>query len=316
MTLDSGAGAEAGGADVAGSTEELNLDTGNQDTGLEGGSGEGEEPSKPEGEGEQQPQKAMAPLPPEEVEKRWRQTTSALKETRGVVRQLRQQIAALQAPAGQQQPAGQSQQREAVKPPPDPNVDPQGAMQWIIDRVNANDAREAEQAETRQQQAQREQAVQSVIQGVAEYERDFREDHPDYDDAVKHLRQSRQEELELMGVPPDRAALMVNQEVFQTAANLLRQGIDPSRFAYQTAIKRGYKSGQGQSDGKPNPGNPASDALDKITQGQEAAKTIGSGARPSGELTIESVSKLNGAAFDAAFKKLMAQESERERRLG
>jgi hypothetical protein len=81
------------------------------------------------------------------------------------------------------------------------------------------------------------------------------------------------------------------------------KGMNPAEVAYGLAHQRGFRGGGGGS------------ALDAIARGQAAAKTLsGAGGRGGGELTYESVAPLKGEAFDAAFKKLTAQERERERR--
>jgi hypothetical protein len=84
------------------------------------------------------------------------------------------------------------------------------------------------------------------------------------------------------------------------ATRALHAGKDPAEVSYNLAKKRGFTSG------KP------SAVIERLQAGQRAAKTLTAGAaRDNSQLTPGAVANLKGAAFDAAFEKLRAQERRR-----
>jgi hypothetical protein len=285
MTDISDAGAEAGGEGaVADQLQGEGLDAGSPAEGHE--NQEGGEPA--EGEGEADQAKAKAPLPPEEVEKRWRQTQGALKASRSELRALRAEIAEFRA--SRQQP-----QVEEVAP--DPNEDPIGALEWMQKQFAA----QAEKQQAQQKETAEQAATRMIGERVTSLEADFVASQPDYYDAINHLRQSRANELLELGADPDEVDGMVSREILAGVRDALNQGLNPARVAYSYAKQRGFKPA-GQS---------AEASLDRIAEGQKAAKSlsgVGGGAK---DLTPEYVSTLKGAAFDTAFAKLQEQEQRR-----
>ena len=267
----------------------------------------GEEPAKATDGGDPAEPEARAPLPPEEIEKRWKDSKAALKAERAERQRSAEKAAALEAElATLRAGRGADQQQTAADEPPDHEDDPIGAIEWMKARIAANDAKEAE-AQAAQEARQREsQEVQSLTKEFSDHEAEFREETPDYDDAVKYLRENRVKELILFGYPENEAINLFAQEVFATLRDTKQRGLNPAQVAYGLAKQRGYA---GKVAG--------ATMLDTIAKGQSAAKTLsGGGGKGNGELTVEAVGNLKGAAFDTAFAKLMSQERERERRLG
>jgi hypothetical protein len=239
------------------------------------------------------------------VEKRWRDTKAALGEERRMRRAAERQAAEAQGAFEAQMRALAERTGQGA---PDVRADPAGTLEWVQQRILQADAWEAERREG--VAAERRQAAETsdLTREFQEAEAEFREVAPDYDDAARYLREARLAELAQLGLDRSRALQVFRREVLSSAKDLEGTGISPARYAYVMALQQGYVG----------PGSvppPSGGGLESIARGQAAAKSLGGfGGRGGGELTHEYVASLSGEAFDAAFKRLTAQERERERR--
>jgi hypothetical protein len=261
-----------------------------------------EAPAEVNDEGEEQADeaapRARAPLTPEELDKRYRQTSKALKETRNT---YRSQIEELKAQVEALKTAPQRQQAQVLDDgPPDPEVDPIGALKYGLKRLGMVDEQEAQTAQQRQAQERQQQESNALAAWGREQEEDFREDKPDYDKAAEHFATSRLKELAEEGVPANQ----IQQEFMSELAGLMKRakasGKNPAEIVYTLAQRRGY--------GK----NAGIDKLGKVARGQEQARSLSSGggrpASTNSDLTFDKVAALSGAAFDSAFAKLKASQ--------
>lgn len=152
-------------------------------------------------------------------------------------------------------------------------------MAYLKQRVDAHDAQ--------QQQVAAQQQFMASLKG---YEDNFRQQNPDYLDAVQFAKAARLQELQAMGY--DNAAQIVQQEAVSLAGDLMRQGKDPAAGFYSYAKSRGFQ-------GK---------VVDKM-QAREQTKSIGGvgGQPPRGKYTLEQLSNMNvdDPNWDAAFKAVM-----------
>jgi hypothetical protein len=221
------------------------------------------------------------PLPPEEVEKRWRDTQAALRSERHARRTAERQAREAQEVYAEQLRALAGR---------DPVAGPHGAEERLG------------QADMRLDELGRAETTASLTREFQDYEAEFREVRPDYDDAASFLREARVGELVRFGHDAVSARQIFEGEVVDALQELRARGLDPAQAAYAMAQHRGY--------GAASSGGP----LGAIARGQAAAKTLTGSGGGSAELTVEAVSRLEGAAFDAAFKRLADQERARERR--
>jgi hypothetical protein len=232
------------------------------------------------------------PLPPEELEKRWRNTKGAMQAERQARRAAEQRLADLERQLAESRQQAQPEWR------PDPEADPVGYLKYLEQRLAADDEQRQAQAYERQQAETQQRAVQTIVQQMNEHEADFRSEHPDYDDAVNHLRQSRLSELTAFGLSPDEANAALQQDFLNVVATALQRGRDPAQAAYDLARQRGF--------------NKQPSKLEAIARGQAAASPLSAApGKASAEPTVESVANLNGAAFASSFAKL--RELARER---
>ncbi len=186
---------------------------------------------------------------------------------------------------------------------PDVDADPIGNLEAL--RKLAVRMAEQQQQEQRQTQAQtaQQRQFQQINTRMQEYENDFREVTPDYDDAAKHFREARMQELEEQGYEGDELQKALTAELVGLVARAMQSGKDPAEVVYKLAKNRGFgASGATKLDKLPG-------KLQTIDRGQKASRSLSGmgGKTGDGELSAESVYKLEGAAFDAAFAKLKAQ---------
>lgn len=262
----------------------------------EGAEGEGEEQPKEEAKAAEKP-----PLSAEELSKRYENQKKATSAERAKRRELEQRFAALEARLTPQ--PGQAGDRQEERP--DPEEDPIGYLQYIERKFDAEEQRSARDQEAKAQRERQAGEVRNIISRAEEFEADFRELNPDYDAAVEHLIKAKKADYAEEGYSDAEAHQAVMQEFLGRAARLMSVGKDPAEAVYNLAKKAGFT------------GKPTGDKLDAIARGQKATSALaGAGRGGSGEMTVETVSKLNGAAFDSAFEKLQESARRLERQTG
>lgn len=189
---------------------------------------------------------------------------------------------------------------------PDVETDPIGNIEAL--RKIALKLTQREQETQRQTQAQtaQQRQFQQINTRMQEYEADFIETNPDYNDAAKHFREARILELQEQGYDGDELTKALTAELVGLVARSLQSGKDPAEVVYRLAKNRGFGASAGKTDLAPL--DKANKKLETIDRGQKASRSLSgmSGKMGDGELSAESVTKLEGAAFDAAFAKLRA----------
>lgn len=224
---------------------------------------------------------------------------AALHEERLKRQALEKELADLRA--GRQQPQPEAQTQDLI----DPETDPIAALKQIRDF----------------QQQQREQGVlvrqnAEFAERVQTHEADFAAATPDYGDAIAHLRESRAKEImdvaKAIGqrFTQQQLAAQLRHEVLMTADVAFKAGKNPGEVFYELAKARGYalkEAAPPKVEAPPEPSKEAVETIDRITRGQRASKVAGGDApEAGGEMTLERLAKLEGAAFDAGFAKFSA----------
>lgn len=163
-----------------------------------------------------------------------------------VAEMLRQSLAAEQqryAEAKVRLDALEKQLQEKLAPKieaPDPNSDPLGAMMHQLNQVNKN-VEELQQKLTQEQQnnllkQQFEQFTTSVQQIKQEYEKTV----PDFNDAYKHIRSIRAEDLRAIGVQEGDISKILLQDELNISQNAIQHGKNPAEEIYNMAKRYGY----------------------------------------------------------------------------
>lgn len=270
------------------------------ETGLDEGEGEEDGESTDEAPEDEPTAEAVssATADAEKLSRRVKNLDKALKAERREKRELAATIAEIQTQLKAKPAAVANPEVE-----PDPTEDPIGWMNYARKRLQEFDNQSAEGARRQQTEQANARQFAALNARVNEAEADFRADHADYDAAAKHLQQSIKDELEEQGFSGQQLTTEFSNRMIGIATRALQAGKDPAEVSYNLAKKRGFAA--------PVPEKSA--VIERLQAGQRAAKTLTAvGARSNtGELTASAVSNLKGAAFDAAFEKLRAQERRR-----
>lgn len=234
-----------------------------------------EEAPTPEQAKPAEPQNASVPL-------------AVFLETKNELKELRRELAELRAPKPEPQaPAGPPTFEPSVPFDQDPATYLKEQGEYL-ERLALHQGRSAEEAralaayQARQMQEQR--GMQTFTQQVSRAEDEFRQQAPDYDEAVAHIWASHQAEakalLDSYGQPmTQEAEQQIEQALVRTfaqvAQNALRVGKNPAAAVYAMARSRGYAPKQAQQ----------SSNVERLQRGVQASKSAqnvpGFGAAPS-----------------------------------
>lgn len=237
-----------------------------------------------------------APKPQKDWERIAHDKTGQAAAERSRRRELERRLAALEA---ERQPAKQSDPlNDLIANLREDDEDPIGdlsSVKAIAKAMLERDRREAEEQSKAQQQQQH---FAKLSRDMAEAEDDFRAEHPDYDDAMKHFKTSLLGELEDEGFSGQELKREFESKLITLVDRALSNGRDPAQIVYNRAKKYGFASSEVDA---------ATKKLQAIGRSHGASKApASSGAKA--ELTIEAVNKLSGAAFDKAVEALRRQQ--------
>lgn len=138
---------------------------------------------------------------------------------------------------------------------------------------------------------------------VTESEKAFKQDVPDFDDAVKFLADTRREELTELGWDANSVAKIIADETRWIADKAYQDEVNPAERFFNLAVRRGYKKAQTKED-------PVLAKLNNIEKGIKANKQLPPGAKSvKQDLTIEALADMpmdvmGNPDFDSAWKKL------------
>jgi hypothetical protein len=217
---------------------------------------------------------------------RRRQVEAQAIQYRQQVEQYQQQIAA-------------AQERARMRRIPDPEENVVEALKYERALRMRN---EQIQSQRMQQQAQVNQQMQFVSQlksTVEDYEADFRDKNPDYDDAANYLVDTEQKRLEMAGVPTPQAEQMAINWAVNMASMMINQGKNPAQVAWEAAQMTGWRpKGQAVANGQAK--------LNAQMAGQQSARTMGGGGVANNDAeTLSAGLNLKGAAFDSWAEKFL-----------
>jgi hypothetical protein len=165
--------------------------------------------------------------------------------------------------------------------------------------IKAFVAREQKATESQTQEQKRASYVNNLTRQMDSAERDFTAEHADYPEAAVWYAKEREAEFEALGYHGQALKQRMANELYGMTDRLLGEGRDPAEAVYALAKRRGWKSGMKHED----------EELQKIQRAAAAsAGSRGSSKPEAGRLTYDTVNKLSGAAFDAAYAKLRKQE--------
>ena len=237
-----------------------------------------------------------APKPQKDWERIAHDKTGQAAAERSRRRELERRLAALEA---ERQPRQQSDPlNDLIANLREDDEDPIGDLSSVKAIAKAMAERERREAEEQAKAQQQQQHFAKLSRDMAEAEEDFRADHPDYDDAMKHFKTSLLGELEDEGFSGQELKREFESKLITLVDRALSNGRDPAQIVYNRAKKYGFASSEVDA---------ATKKLQTIGKAQSAGRTpVNSGTKA--DLTLESVNKLQGAAFDKAFEALRKQQ--------
>lgn len=245
---------------------------------------EPEQPETPSEAAESEPEKAPEPEPVGDQPKTVPLAT--MLEERRKRQDLEKRLADIEAA----QKAAAEPKDEGPKFDDDP-------MTYLRQKADAFDQFQRQQAEAQQAT----QARQRFIGDLAAHERPFRDQNPDYEQAVAFAKQSRIQELEMFGASPQEAALTVQREAEMLAAHVMNRGGNPAEVFYSYAKARGYQT---------RGADPAPDLAPSKQQIREQTRSLGSaaGAPPRGKATVAQLKAMDPESdpnWDKVFREVM-----------
>lgn len=230
---------------------------------------------------------------------------AALHEAREQVKELRRQIAALEAQPRLSADDAEllkslRQQRQQAQEPADPDFlqDPKGYVDTKLQRaLKKLETAETTANETKQVIEQQGQ-LRQIMDTVQSHERVFAQTTADYPQALAHIRNVRTQQLKLLYPQATDAQIhqQISREEIAGAHQALQAGLNPAEVVYQYAHTLGYKTPAATTTPAASPalGNPQPD--------RSAARTLGSGggAAPTAQDASETEDPL--PEFSAALK--------------
>jgi hypothetical protein len=194
-----------------------------------------------------------------------------------------------------QQPGAEQQQDVA----PNPEEDPIGAIEWTKRNMAAMQ-QQLEQQTANQTRTVQEQKLAEICNRNA---REFLKETPDYEDAYKHLMQSRISELRLQGLDDDTIGSTIRGEEQALAVSSLQQNINPASRVYDLAKARGYT---GKAQANPT----AAPKFDpEIEEKKKSASLNTRGNPPKGAVTDKELANMSGADFDKSWEKVFGKSN-------
>jgi hypothetical protein len=237
------------------------------------------------------PEVAKEPAPVEEKPVQRQVPLEALKEEREKRQMLERRLAELEYRLSQ--PVQQEPEPDKV---PDVNEDPLAAIEYTARELQAMKAQQQEQAE-------RTRLISAAQMATAEYAQSV----PDYRDAYSHVLNARRVQHQLAGVPDHMMADALARDEMEIINTAWRLNRNPGELVYEYARTYGY-SGQPIKEDAPVAAPPVA-SVEQEAKKAAAATTLVRGRAPSRELGVEDIINLKGAAFDAAWEKVVASQN-------
>lgn len=188
---------------------------------------------------------------------------------------------------------------EKLNPPPSIEEDPFGALASKQDQITDS----VQDIRTQLDESQR-QAQQTNLQNqVQTLEQNFKAGHPDYDDAVTHLRSVRVQNYQVMGIhDPIQQEQNLNNELAFIIQNSLQAGKNPAEAVYEISKQAGFT--QPRSGDEPQKSGDKR-SLKQIAQGveQKSLSSTGGGA-PKDGIDLDMLSEMSEEEFNATLDNL------------
>jgi hypothetical protein len=263
--------------------------------GEEGGEQQGQQQP---GDGEQRRQSDVVPHAKfhEERERR--------RKAQDEANRLAQENAALRARFEERERMATALAPPQPKPPaPTLETDPTAYLKQNFATVQEELAALRQWKQQQESVGQQTQAIQRLVAAGRQSEQEFAKETPDYTDAAAYLQNTRDRELQLLGIAdPNQRFQMIQQEVLQITDAALRGGKNFGQIVYEAAKLRGYTPKQAkqaqQAADEAVAETEATKALARANRGADFAAGVGNaGSAPPGNLTYEALMDMDEGEF-------------------
>jgi len=223
----------------------------------------------------------------------------ALDEARGQTADLKAQLEeeraskarmekAYEAVVAMAQGQGQAQQPQQPQQPEIPSYDDDPAEHLRV-RQEMLDRQVAEMS----QQGQVQQAQSHAQMALVARQQAYMETHPDYPQALDHVRKLTTQSNVLAGMDPTAAAADAEQRLFYAAVQAMNNGQDPAKMVYEQAKLVGFQGGAAPAATTAT--QQAAQQLKAVQQGQQANKSLsdGGGQAAGQPMTLEDLANLS-----------------------
>lgn len=262
-----------------------------------------------------EPEQPTEPEQPAVVDEKYENLKKALNESRYETRQFKRELSEIKDLLRQPQSDQPSELDDLFAMEfPDPDADPLGAVRALTQFASRYRQQQQQEYQAQQQEAQYTAQKAALTNIMREAETGFREQTPDYDDAVKHLLLSRATELESFGWEKEQIRQQVEKETLDLVWYAQQQGQNPAAIAYAQAQARGYAfkapGPEGQAISPPAPKAQAQlEAMKRGAEVPQAPKGGGGGAK-AGQVTDDMLMNAKGSEFEKLWARFEAQQAQ------
>lgn len=227
---------------------------------------------------------------------------AALHESRQNEKELREQLARqaerISMIQERMDAAAQPAEEAAAEEEPEIEVpdfadDPAGNIDARFQRLERLVTKGAETAEMTAQQQQQADMIKQLESAIAADQGEFMKEHPDYVDALSHIRQIRVAELVDGGYSEEQAVQAIGQAEYQMAHAVLTNKKSPAEVMYNAAVRAGYVKNEGEKAAEDT--GQAEEAADI-----EEADTMGGSGGPS----VQELMEADEDEFDQMWQEL------------
>lgn len=232
-------------------------------------------PDAPEADDPKQPRQVPLPVLMEERGKR--------KATEERLRAAEEELAKLRT----------NPQAPAKPELPEVELNPLAVIENLQKRLDDRDAQDREQTEAVQFQNH-----------VIRMEEAYVKENPEYPQAVEYLKTFRTRQLQALGCNDQQIMMAMAAEAAQTARYALQNDLSPAQVFHDLAKVSGFKVEPPKDPDPPKPDPAAVAKLETLRAGAAASKSLssGGGGAPEATLTLDAISKMDGADFDKMWK--------------
>lgn len=270
--------------------------------------------AKPEASAEAPKAQDAKPEQQTETKDEKRQSTvphAALHEARAEIKELRATISELKARPSltQEQQAAltklQAAEQATQDAEPDFLADPKGYVDTKVAAALKKLEESDKQSKETREQIQQQQNLQSILQATAQAEQGFIKDHPDYTQALEHVRNVRKEQLQMFHpqATEQQIGQILAQEEITTAYQALASQRNPAELIYSLAKTFGYSA---QAKGEGAPAANAGNGSEPKKADKDAARSMGSGG--SADTAPEEPAGNSTPEFSAALRERFARK--------